>query len=173
MSKTLVPDYVFPSFSTVTPEFLKEIGIKALLSDVDNTLSPYEDATPNEEVLTWLTVMRENGIKIALVSNNNGERIEKYNKEIGLVAFYDAKKPSRKAYFAAAKELCVPISDCAVLGDQLLTDCWSARRLGIKAIIVPPIRDKRDLFHRFKRLCEVPFMAAYRRSEKKNKNTGE
>ena len=167
MAKTLVPDFVFSSFSEVTPEFLKENNIKAILSDVDNTLSPYEDATPNGEVRAWLLRMQENGVKIALVSNNHAGRINLYNEEIGLPAFYDAKKPSRKAYFKAADALGVPLSDCAVLGDQLLTDCWSARRLHIPAIIVPPIRDKRDLFHRFKRLIEVPFMCAYRAGKDK------
>ena len=169
--KTLVPDYVFPSFSAVTPQFLRENGIKALLSDVDNTLSPYEDAKPNEEVLRFIEELHHSGIKIALVSNNHSDRITLYNSELGLPAFFDAKKPSRKAYFGAAKALSVDINDCAVLGDQLLTDCWSARRLGIKAIIVPPIRDKRDLFHRVKRLIEVPFMCAYRRKERKNAKT--
>jgi len=171
MAKTLVPDYVFSSFAEVTPSFLKENNIKALLSDVDNTLSPYEDAKPSESVQGWIKELYENGIKIALVSNNHEDRITLYNSEMELPAFYDAGKPSRKAYYKAAEALSVDISECAVLGDQLLTDCWSARRLGIRAIIVPPIRDKRDLFHRAKRLIEVPFMAYYRRKEKKDAKT--
>ena len=103
--KTLVPDYVFPSFSAVTPQFLRENGIKALLSDVDNTLSPYEDAKPSEEVIRFIEELHQNGIKIALVSNNHYDRITLYNSEIGLPAFFDAGKPSRKAYFKAAKAL--------------------------------------------------------------------
>ena len=150
---------------------MKSHDIKAILSDVDNTLSPYEDATPSEAVKKWIGDMQSEGIKIALVSNNHADRITLYNSEMSLPAFYDAKKPSRKAYIEAAKALSVEIGECAVLGDQLLTDCWSARRLGITAIIVPPIRDRRDLFHRIKRLAEVPFMAAYRRKEKRNAKT--
>ena len=168
MAKTLVPDFVFPKFSDVTVGFLRENGIRALLCDVDNTLSPYEDAVPNAAVRAWIEELRANGIALALVSNNHAPRVETYNKELGLCAFADAGKPSRKMYYRAAEAIGVAIGDCAVLGDQLLTDCWSARRLGIRAIIVPPIRDKRDLFHRIKRLIEVPFMAAYRRKEKKH-----
>lgn len=168
MPKTLVPDFVFEKFSDVTADFLKEQNIRALLCDVDNTLSPYEDAVPSEAVRAWIRSMQEGGIALALVSNNHAERVETYNKDIGLVAYADAGKPSRKMYYRAANALGVAIGDCAVLGDQLLTDCWSARRLGIRALIVPPIRDKRDLFHRFKRAIEVPFMAAYRRKERKN-----
>ncbi len=168
MAKTLVPDFVFEKFSDVTVDFVKKQNIRALLCDVDNTLSPYEDAVPNEAVRAWIAAMQANGIGIALVSNNHADRVETYNRDLGLVAFADAGKPSRKMYCRAAEALGVAIRDCAVLGDQLLTDCWSARRLGIRAIIVPPIRDKRDLFHRFKRAVEVPFMAAYRRKEKRN-----
>lgn len=167
MPKTLVPDFVFDTFADVTVEFLKEHNIKAILSDVDNTLSPYEHDVPNEEVRAWVKALTENGIGIALVSNNNKQRLDKYNAEMGLVAYADAGKPSRKCYIKAASDLGVSLSDCAVLGDQLLTDCWSARRVGIPCIIVPPIKDKRDLFHRFKRAVEVPFMYIYKKRNKK------
>ena len=167
MPKTLVPDFVFDKYSDVTVDFLKGRGIKAILSDVDNTLSPYEHDVPNEGVRAWIDTLTENGIKIALVSNNNYNRLNKYNESIKLVAFADAKKPSRKCYFKAAEALGVDVGECAVLGDQLLTDCWSARRVKIPCIIVPPINDKRDLFHKFKRLIEKPFMAAYFKRNKK------
>ncbi|MBE6678898.1 MAG: YqeG family HAD IIIA-type phosphatase [Ruminococcaceae bacterium] len=166
MPKTLVPDFVFDTFADITVEFLKKQNVKALLCDVDNTLSPYEHAEPNDAVRAWIGEMQQGGIKIALVSNNNYERINTYNKEMKLVAYADAGKPSRKCYFKAAKDIGVDIADCAVLGDQLLTDCWSARRLGIKCFIVPPIKDKRDLFHRFKRAVEKPFMLAYKKKNK-------
>lgn len=167
MPKTLVPDFVFDTFADVTVEFLKKHNIKAILSDVDNTLSPYEHDVPNEEVRAWVKKLTENGIGIALVSNNNYERLNKYNAEMGLVAYADAGKPSRKCYIKAASDLGVNLCDCAVLGDQLLTDCWSARRVGIPCIIVPPIKDKRDLFHRFKRAVEKPFMYIYKKRTKK------
>ncbi len=163
MPKTIVPDYVFDTFSDITVEFLTKRNIKALLCDVDNTLSPYEHATPSEKVLEWVEKIQSSGIKIALVSNNNYERINTYNAQMKLVAYADAGKPSRKCYIKAASDLGVNISDCAVLGDQLLTDCWSARRLKIPCFIVPPINDKRDMFHRFKRAVEKPFMWAYRK----------
>ena len=167
MPKTLVPDFVFNKYSDVTVDFLKEHNISAILSDVDNTLSPYEHDVPDENVRAWIKQLTENGIGIALVSNNNYDRLGKYNEDMKLVAYADAGKPSRKCYFKAAEELGVDIKECAVLGDQLLTDCWSARRVGIPCIIVPPIKDKRDLFHRFKRAVEKPFMYIYKKRNKK------
>ena len=93
MAKTLVPDFVFSSYDKVTVEFLKEHNISALLSDVDNTLSPYEHDVPDENVRAWIETLHKNGIKIALVSNNNAARVEKYNADMHLVAYADAKKP--------------------------------------------------------------------------------
>ena len=163
---TLTPDFMFARTADITPAFLKNNSIAALLCDIDNTLSPYEDAVPNEEIRAWVQSLREAGIAVALISNNTPARVETYNAPLGLVAYADAKKPSTARYLDAARALGVDVRTCAVLGDQLLTDCLSARRLGVPCIIVPPIRDKKTLFFRCKRALEKPFLAAYRRAHK-------
>ena len=55
----------------------------------------------------------------------------------------------------------------ALMGDQVFTDVWAAKNAGIKAILVPPIRDKRDIFTRFKRLLEKPILKKYEKKKKK------
>lgn len=166
MNRTLTPDFMFARTADITPAFLKEHHIAALLCDIDNTLSPYEDAVPNDEICAWVHAMQAAGIALALVSNNTPARVETYNAPLGLVAYADAKKPSTARYRDAMRALSVGADACAVLGDQLLTDCLSARRLRIPCLIVPPIRDKKTLFFRFKRMLEKPFLAAYRRRHK-------
>ena len=52
------------------------------------------------------------------------------------------------------------------MGDQVFTDVWAAHNAGIKAILVPPIKDKTDLFTKLKRLLEKPFLKKYDRSNK-------
>lgn len=42
--KLLTPDFMFASYSEVTPEFLSSIGVRALICDIDNTLVTYDDA---------------------------------------------------------------------------------------------------------------------------------
>lgn len=163
---TLTPDFMFARTADITPAFLKNNSIAALLCDIDNTLSPYEDAEPNDEICAWVKSMQAAGIALALISNNTPARVETYNAPLGLVAYADAKKPSTARYLDAARALGVDVRTCAVLGDQLLTDCLSARRLGVPCIIVSPIRDKKTLFFRCKRALEKPFLAAYRRAHK-------
>ena len=52
------------------------------------------------------------------------------------------------------------------MGDQLFTDVLAGKNLGMRAYTVPPIRDKRDPFTRFKRLLERPLMRAYHKRRK-------
>ena len=104
---------------------------------------------------------------MAFISNNDEARVARFNRDLGFVAFAKAGKPSTKRYSEAVQAMGVPVSACAVLGDQLLTDAWAAHRFGVPAIIVPPIKDKTSLFFRFKRAIEIPYMKKARRSKQK------
>ena len=161
MKNYLTPDYMFGTFAEVTPEFLQSIGVRALLIDIDNTLAPYEEPDPNERVLAWFAELEKNGIKAALVSNNHAPRVERFNKPLGLIAYPDSGKPFRGTLERAMKELGVNHAETAILGDQILTDCFAGKHIGLRAIIVPPIKDKTNLFFRFKRLLERPFIRKF------------
>ena len=164
----LTPDYIFPTFADITPDFLLSHGIKALVIDVDNTLAPYEQELPDQKTVDWFKNLSENGIKAALISNNKPERIEKYNALLSLPAYPDSKKPSTKAILRAIEEMGATLDSTAGLGDQLLTDTLAVHRLDMISIIVPPIKDKKTLFFRFKRLLEKPFIARYYKKSKAN-----
>ena len=164
----LTPDYVFPTFADITPEFLLSKGITALVIDVDNTLAPYEQELPDEKTLKWFASLSENRIKAALISNNSPERVEKYNSLLSLPAYPNAKKPSTKAILAAMEKMGAAREETAGLGDQLLTDTLAVHRLDMLSLIVPPINDKKSLFFRFKRWLEKPFIKRYHKLHKED-----
>ena len=164
----LVPDYYFDTFDLCTADFLKSIGVCGIILDVDNTLEPYENPLPSDKVLSWLNSLKSAGIKAAIVSNNNGERINLFNSDIRLPAYYKAGKPFKKNLLRAMSDLGTDKSNTVMMGDQILTDVWAARNAGIRAILVPPIKDKRDPFTRFKRLLERPIMKKYRKKAGKD-----
>ena len=166
MRFTLLPDYYFETFDKVDAEFLTSIGVKAILLDVDNTLEPYENPLPTEKVLLWFEDLKAAGIKAAIVSNNGKERIELFNKDLGLVAFYKAKKPFKKRLKMAMERLDVLPEETIFMGDQIFTDVLAARNAKIRAILVPPIKDKTDVFTKFKRLLEKSIMRKYRKKHK-------
>ena len=161
ISALLTPDYMFDTYDCVTPEFLASIGIKALLIDIDNTLAPYEQDEPDEKIISWFASLSAAGIKAALISNNHPPRVELFNKNLGLLAYADSHKPSKKTLLIAMNALGADVSHTAMLGDQLLTDAYAGKHTGLRALIVPPIKDKTNLFFKFKRWCERPFIRKY------------
>lgn len=162
----LTPDYMFTAFDEVTPEFLESLGIRALLIDIDNTLAPYEQDTPDERIVAWFDAIRAHKIKAALISNNHPPRVERFNQSLGLPAYPDSKKPKSRALLAAMEEMGVSPEETAGLGDQLLTDALAVHRLDMISIIVPPIKDKTTPFFKFKRWLERPYIRKYKKAHK-------
>ena len=163
MSNWLTPDYMFRTYREITPEFLHSIGVKALLVDIDNTLAPYEQPEPDEDNVAWMNAMKEAGIGLAFISNNGKERVERFNQSLGFPAYWESGKPVRRCLDDAMIKLKVTAEETAVLGDQLLTDALAGKHIGLRAIIVPPIKDKTSPFFRFKRWCEKPFIRTFKK----------
>lgn len=169
MLNFLSPDFYFEKYTDITPNFLLERGIKTLLLDVDNTLAPYEQPDPDEKNMAWLNSLTENGIGYAFISNNSSdERIKRFNKSIGAPAFAKSGKPlAKKNIDKALTALSGERSSTAFVGDQIFTDVCAGKFNGMRAILVPPIKDKKNLFFRFKRALERPILNHYFR---KNNN---
>lgn len=154
---------MFRRFDDITPEFLLENGIKYLLIDIDNTLAPYEVSLPDERTEKWFDELKKNNIKALLVSNNNRERVELFNSKLGLLAFPDSHKPSKRRLLKISRAIDADISATAAIGDQIFTDVYGAKLIGARAIMVPPINDKRTLFFRAKRLLEKPILKKFKK----------
>ena len=166
MKFTFVPEYRFETFDVATVDFLISKGIKGIVLDVDNTLEPYENPLPTERVVAWLNSLSENGIKAAIVSNNNSERIDLFNRDLGLPAYSKSGKPFKKNVLKAMADMGTTPENTILMGDQVFTDTWAAHNAGIPAILVPPIKDKTDPLTRFKRLLEKPVLKKYERKNR-------
>lgn len=167
MKFTFVPEYYFETFDKASAEFLVSIGVKGIVLDVDNTLEPYENPTPGEHVVAWLGALRASGISAAIVSNNNSGRIDLFNSELGLPAYSKAKKPFKRNVLNAMADMGTDKDNTILMGDQVFTDVWAAHNTGIRAILVPPINDKKDILTKFKRLLEIPVLKKYKKRKNK------
>lgn len=166
-----MPEYRFDTFDGADAAFLLSIGVRGVIMDIDNTLEPYENPEPGEKVLAWLDTLRAAGIRTAIVSNNDETRVETFNRRMGMPAYSKAKKPYATAVRAAMREMETAPDETVFIGDQIFTDVWAAHNAGIRAVLVPPIRDKRDLLTRFKRLLERPILRRYDKIHGKKKKT--
>ena len=168
-----VPDFYYDTIYDVTPELLKGRGVKGIILDIDNTLVPYEIPEPTEEVRGWLKTMTDNGMKIAFVSNNHPPRVELFNKTLSFPAFPDSGKPLKKSCLKALQALECKAEEVALIGDQVFTDVLAGKIAKMNTtVLVKPIKDKRNLFFRFKRLLEKPVIFTYNRREKRKTEKG-
>lgn len=171
INKYLVPDYYLDDIYQITPEFLKSLGIRAIVADIDNTLVTYDDPEPIPALLVWLKGMEEAGIQIALVSNNSKhDRVIRFNKDLGYFATARSGKPFGKGVKRALASMKVSPKEAVMLGDQIFTDILAGSHLGMKTILVKPIKDRTDWFFRTKRKLEKPLLRRYARLHPKKEN---
>lgn len=166
---TFVPEYYFDTFNQASAEFLISIGVKGIVLDIDNTLEPYEHPKAGEHVKDWFKSLESAGIKTAIVSNNNEDRVKLFNADFGMPAYARGAKPFKKNILRAISDMGIKREEAILMGDQVFTDVWAAHNAKIPAILVPPINDKKDLLTRFKRLLEIPVLRKYNQRNNINK----
>ena len=59
----LTPEYIFRAIEAITPEFLRQHGITALVLDVYNTLTGDGSQQLDATVQQWLDTMRAAGVR--------------------------------------------------------------------------------------------------------------
>lgn len=154
MYSFLLPNEFVTSIFEVTPEKLANLGIKGIITDLDNTLVEWDRADATEELVAWFDMMREAGIKVIIASNNNEQRVRTFAEPHGIPFIYRAKKPLGKAYYDAMVKLRLNRDEVAMLGDQLLTDVMGAKRQKIYTFLVRPVADSDGLVTKFNRFVE-------------------
>ncbi|MBP3435989.1 MAG: YqeG family HAD IIIA-type phosphatase [Clostridia bacterium] len=145
----------------ITPEDLKERGIRGLLLDIDNTLTTYGSTELAEGVLEWLDTMKTAGIALTVVSNALDRRIAPFAEKLGLRHISLACKPSPIGFWRAARRVGLPLKQCAAVGDQIFTDWFGTKFSGVSCFLLEPIRtDNEKPFLRLRRRWEKPFRRA-------------
>ncbi|WRS27922.1 YqeG family HAD IIIA-type phosphatase [Oscillospiraceae bacterium MB08-C2-2] len=145
---------------------LERLGVTALILDVDNTLTTHDNPVPHERVLDWLREMKEQGIGLIILSNNNPERVRPFADMLGLPFAANAAKPLPGGYRKAIQRLGVPSHQTAVVGDQIFTDVLGGNLAGIKTILVEPMEFEDKGFFRLKRRVEKGILRRYRKGRK-------
>ena len=65
----ITPEYVFKDVTHITPEWLAQKGIRALVLDIDNTLTADRSQELPDEVAGWLAQMKEAGIGYGAINH--------------------------------------------------------------------------------------------------------
>lgn len=165
------PDYYLKNVTKISIELLKENNIQGLILDVDNTLIDY-DRKIIGGLDKWYEIIKENNIKICILSNSNKkDKVKSVAGKLNVPYIHFATKPLKRGFKKAAKILELSHKNIAVVGDQIFTDILGANRCKMLSILVEPISEKDMIVTVIKRPIEKYIINKYQRNIKeKTKN---
>ena len=119
---------------------LRRSGVKYIFCDLDNTLIPHFTSLPNATCTKFANDVKNNDIKLIIISNNKKYRVETFCNLINVDDFiYNAKKPLVGKIKKIMEKYNISPEDVIFIGDQFITDIFVANRLSIKSILVLPL----------------------------------
>ena len=161
MLKYLTPNAYYENLAIIDPAQLVTLGIEGLIFDLDNTITTWNNLEVEKDTLEWFTRLHQAGIKACILSNNSMPRIKPVADMLGIDFVEKAKKPFLSGYKRALAVMGTNTQNTIMIGDQLFTDIWGAKRLGMKGILVKPISLEREFMGtRFNRFWERRIMKA-------------
>ena len=162
MLEKFYPDEYVDSAYSIDFKTLFDMGYRGILFDIDNTLVEHgADAT--ERAKNLFVKLKEIGFAVCLISNNQKERVERFNKDIQANYIYNAHKPSTKNYFKAMELMGTTPKNSIFVGDQLFTDVYGAKRAGMTSYLAKPIDSKEEIQIVLKRYLERIVLYYYRK----------
>ncbi|GIO27615.1 YqeG family HAD IIIA-type phosphatase [Ornithinibacillus bavariensis] len=163
MLKRFLPNEHVKSIYEIDPLTLKEKGIKGIITDLDNTLVPWDVKEATPEVINWFKQMKDNGIKVTIISNNKEERVKMFSEPLGTPFVFSARKPLSRAFKTASRQMELKKEEIVVVGDQLLTDVLGGNSAGLYTILVVPIVQTDEKITQFNRKIERKIMNYFRK----------
>lgn len=164
MFRLFYPYEYVESVFTIDYNKLYSLGYRGIIFDIDNTLVHHgEDSTP--EIDNLFAEIHKTGLKTLLLSNNDTERIERFNININTLYIPDANKPKTDNYYKAIEMLGCKKEETVFIGDQLFTDIYGANKCGIANILVKFLRYETETRIGKKRTLEKFILCLYKRSK--------
>ena len=124
----------------ITAETLRDLGVKGVIVDLDNTLGGYDDPLPPEDVIAWAESVKDEGFGLYIVSNNSHKkRVSAYGEALGVRWKRWALKPLTFKLRRAAKEMGLKRGEVCNVGDKARNDVIGARLACMKSVLVIPV----------------------------------
>ncbi|GGJ63236.1 hypothetical protein GGR02_001376 [Anoxybacillus voinovskiensis] len=158
-----LPNEYAKSVFAITPNELKKKGIKGIITDLDNTLVEWDRPSATPQLVEWFRAMKESGIQVVIVSNNNKKRVQSFAEPLGIPFIFEARKPLTRAFSEALQTMKLAKEEVVVIGDQLLTDVLGGNRLGLHTILVVPVAQTDGFWTKFNRKIERQLLHVMKR----------
>ena len=138
--KLFTPDVRKNRVTEIDAELLRGLGVKGVITDLDNTLGGYDDPLPSEDVIAWAASLKDAGFALYIVSNNSHKkRVSEYAEALGVPWKNLSAKPLTFKLRRAAREMGLKRREICSVGDKVRTDVIGGRLAGMKIILVTPV----------------------------------
>ncbi|MGQ5709629.1 YqeG family HAD IIIA-type phosphatase [Lactobacillus sp. PSON] len=133
------PKYTIDSIYHLKIDELQKLGIKAVFSDLDNTLLAWNKFETAEEMNKLNQRLAKANIKLVVISNNNAERVGKVLNPYGIAFVAKSRKPLPFAINKEREKLNLKKNQIMMVGDQLITDIQAGNLAGVESVLVQPL----------------------------------
>lgn len=144
--KNIIPDDYVSSIFDIDYNKLYSNGKRLILTDLDNTLISYKATEPTDELYKWKSELEGMGFEIIIVSNSGKKRVKHFANMLGIKYVNLSTKPLKRGFKKALKIASTKYKkeEVVVLGDQLLTDVYGAKRMKLSMVLVKTIDNKTE-----------------------------
>ena len=139
MVERFFPDACADSVYAIDLRELRARGMRGIILDADNTLLRPNAKKPDARIIDWLASARCAGFELCVLTNSRMRRADAFAAAPGLHFIPRARKPSMKGYKEALRLMGLESCEVCMVGDQIFTDVYGARRMGMYAIHTKPI----------------------------------
>ena len=116
-------------------------NIRVVMLDLDNTLIPYNESNPTDDIHKLFEKMKQIGFDVYIISNNQKDRVKSFAKQVKAGYVYSARKPYKLGFKRALRYANHPDPETVCLiGDQFMTDVLGGRRMNFFVIVVDTIK---------------------------------
>lgn len=128
------PKQILNRFDELNIKELKDRGFKAVFVDIDNTITAPNVGGLTPEAKKFLDDIKKENIKPIIFSNNTERRVRSFVGDYDVEWVYLALKPLPFVFWSTARKHGYKMSECACIGDQLMTDILGANLSGCYGI---------------------------------------
>lgn len=139
MISVFKPTWMVNSVYSISPAQLKQNGIKAVFTDLDNTLIAWNNPDGTPELREWMQALADAGIPLIVISNNSFKRVQRAVAPLELPFISRALKPLGFGIRRAMRKLNLTEDEVVMMGDQLITDIVASNRAHVRSILVRPL----------------------------------
>lgn len=154
----MIPNAYYDNIFEIDYQKLKNIGIKNIFFDIDNTIIPYKVTEVDKKTIKLFKNLKKD-FNVFLYSNSRRKRTMHVSKQLDVGAYYFSMKPLKRNYKKILNIF--KREECIFVGDILLTDVLGAKRNKLRVIYVNRLNEKEPITTKFWRLIEKYYLKKY------------